>query len=285
MTTALLIALLFVLAACGGGNLIDDDPAANGIYIDDILYDDLFSAITAAEGTSAVITIYSKIDRGISLSVNAPLEAKFPDNTHITIEGKGPGKCQIHCNLYYYTQDHSFFKITDNSSLTLKNIRLNGGSRDSVISLAGGTLTMLEDAIITGSNINGGRGGGVFVLDGNFIMKGGSISGNTVTEISGLLRTGQGGGVIMEGGTFTMEGGDISSNTATYIGGLYVRGGDFIMKGGTIRSNLATSPTSNNNLGLYIYSGVPQGTAVYGDGTPILEPGSTGTSVNLTGRN
>ena len=295
-----MIITLVITISCGNpsspNNLYDPDNPGdpgetieNGIYIGSTLYNNLVAAINASEGTEATIIIHSNFDRGLQLDPLFPQMsfAKFPDNTHITIEGKGAGKTQIHCTLYYNSPVHPYFKITANSSLTLKNIQLNGRSRSTIL-IAGGSFTMLDGVIIRGTEIDGGGGGGVYMESGTFTMKGGSISNNTVTATAGLLRTGQGGGVLMEGGTFIMEGGEITGNTATYIGGLYIRGGDFIMKGGMIHSNTSTDPgSSGHNLGLYIYNGVPQGTAVYGDigSTPILPVGSSGTSDSITGKN
>ncbi|GHV76874.1 hypothetical protein AGMMS49942_16950 [Spirochaetia bacterium] len=88
----------------------------------------------------------------------------------------------------------------------------------------------LAEFVMHGGTITGNTGGGVFVVDGTFTMKGGEISGNTATG---------GGGVGIAGGTFTMSGGEISGNTATGGGGVGIEGGTFTKTGGTISGNTA----------------------------------------------
>jgi hypothetical protein len=81
----------------------------------------------------------------------------------------------------------------------------------------------------------------VYTNNGDFIMNGGSISGNTASSSFG-------GGVRVSGsggrkGTFTMNGGNIGGNTSTTGGGVYVDGtnGDFtMMNGGSISGNTAS---------------------------------------------
>jgi hypothetical protein len=273
------------------GTITEEDGTTDGIYIGDTRYDSLLSALQAAEGTTATIAIHDKSVVYSNLVYDNPSTTfyLFPEGTHITLEGKGSGERKVFCSAFV----SPFFRLTKDTSLTLKNITLDGAYSTttrrsaSIIEVSGGTFTMLEGSKIVGNN-HEGSGGGVYISEasgGDFIMKGGFISGNTVTAQAGVLRTGQGGGVVMAGGTFTMEGGEISGNTATHVGGLYLRGGHFTMKGGTLRANSATGSANRDNLGLYFYNNVPQGTATYGDGTPILEPGSDGTSEDVVGRN
>lgn len=110
---------------------------------------------------------------------------------------------------------------------------------------------------------NGKKGTGVWVGDGGeFVMEGGSISGNDADNYGGGVYVGsggtftlergaisgnaaalQGGGVAVEGGTFTMRGGTIQNNGGDYIlygGGVCVRGGTFNLSGGIITSNKAS---------------------------------------------
>ena len=86
----------------------------------------------------------------------------------------------------------------------------------------------------------------------NFIMYGGSITGNTTT--GGVNTTWRSGGVwVQDNSTFTMYGGSITNNTTVWNGGgVYVGGsGKFYMHGGTISGNSA----SNNGGGVHISSG------------------------------
>jgi uncharacterized repeat protein (TIGR02543 family) len=248
------------------GNNGDDEKT--GCYIGDTHYPYFGEAFAAAQGTTAVITVYSN-----DLTSGRVLD----ENTHITIEGAGSGE-----RTFEIGGGYDFFTIKTGASLTLKNVTLDAGgkSTNSLIKIEGGTFTMLEGAKVRGAMYNDGRGGGVFMSSGNFVMKGGSIEENKVPIVShGIIRIAQGGGVLMTGGTFTMEGGEITKNTAEYVGGLYIYGGSFVMKGGRIHSNVATSADSDSNLSLR-----SPGTAVYGDGTPILEEGNSGTSEEITGK-
>ena len=78
----------------------------------------------------------------------------------------------------------------------------------------GGTI-IGNNALGTGSPINSGRGGGVYVNNGGeFTMNGGNIIGNTAKYF--------GGGVFSKG-KFTMNGGNITGNTAGgHGGGIYL---------------------------------------------------------------
>ena len=108
---------------------------------------------------------------------------------------------------------------------------------------------------ITGNTTSGGgnttwRSGGVWVQDNStFTMYGGSITDNTTVW--------NGGGVYVEdSGKFYMHGGEISgnyasSNSGSGGGGVHIGGGTFTMTGGTISGNSA----SNNGGGVHISSG------------------------------
>jgi hypothetical protein len=106
----------------------------------------------------------------------------------------------------------------------------------------------MEDGEISGNTAKGSGGGVNIGENGTFTMKGGAISGNTITNNSG------GGVNIGKNGTFTMEGGTISGNTATYSGGgvLVGENGTFTMEDGTIGGN--TAPKGNGG-GVFIYKG------------------------------
>jgi len=96
-------------------------------------------------------------------------------------------------------------------------------------------------------------GGGVYA--NSFTMTGGTISGNTVTDISAATGNGSGGGVKTI--DFTMTGGTISGNTASrYGGGVYSF--NFNKTGGVIYGNDAANIADRNtavNGGHAVYSG------------------------------
>ena len=130
--------------------------------------------------------------------------------------------------------------ITDNKSLSLDRDFYNCG--------------------VSGFSSSSSGGGGVLVVDGEFTMNGGTISGNTANW--------RGGGVAICGmsvfgfwnveegnsrGTFTMNGGTISDNTAEEGGGGVSGSGGFerfAMSGGTIARNMAES-----GGGVFVLSG------------------------------
>jgi len=142
------------------------------------------------------------------------------------------------------------------------------------------SFTMRAAAVISGNTAegyaNGDGGGGGVILDGTFIMNGGSITGNKATncngggvfvskaegssrggtftmndgEISGNT-TKNGGGVFVWQGTVNMEGGGISNNNAQFGGGVLMNGGNVVMKGGVIARNTA----SRDGGGVCIWAG------------------------------
>ena len=90
----------------------------------------------------------------------------------------------------------------------------------------------------------------------NFIMYGGSITGNTTT--GGDNTTWRSGGVwVQDNSTFTMYGGSITNNTTVWNGGgVYVGGsGKFYMHGGEISGNNASSNSGSSGGGVHISSG------------------------------
>ena len=90
----------------------------------------------------------------------------------------------------------------------------------------------------------------------DFIMYGGSITGNTTTGGDNI--TWRSGGVrVQDNSTFTMYGGSITNNTTVWNGGgVYVEGsGKFYMHGGTISGNSASSNSGSSGGGVYVGSG------------------------------
>ena len=89
----------------------------------------------------------------------------------------------------------------------------------------------------------------------NFIMYGGSITGNTTT--GGENTTWRSGGVwVQDNSTFTMYGGSITGNTTVWNGGgVYVEdSGKFYMHGGEISGNYASSNSGSSGGGVHIGS-------------------------------
>jgi len=111
------------------------------------------------------------------------------------------------------------------------------------------TFTLEDNAKIINNSYSGvnPQGGGVYIVNGKFIMNGGEISGNKAADMDG-------GGVYVIGGLFSMFGGKITGNTAASSGGgvSIGLGGAFTMNGGIISGNT----TPNGGGGVDIINGV-----------------------------
>jgi hypothetical protein len=146
----------------------------------------------------------------------------------------------------------SLFSIGTNVTLELRNMWLQGGSRNSTSLLSvnsGGRLIIGQNNADTTLIFNNTaedpeEGGGAVAVNegGELIMNGGEISENfSLTGQIGLRGIG-GGGVLVRGGTFTMYGGKIHRNGSQDGGGVLVyRFGKFTMNGGEIFNNDAIS--------------------------------------------
>ena len=173
-----------------------------------------------------------------------------------------------------YTLDLNGGHIVANGDITIAGEgTITGGSATygGAIYIVNDATVTLESATITGcETTSSGRGGAVYADGGNFVMNGGTITGNSSKY---------GGGVCVYDGTFVMNGGTISDNEASYYGGgveLYTgsssKTAEFEMNGGTITGN--TSVKSGG--GLYIGS---YNTATINGGS-ITGNTSTGTDYN-----
>lgn len=179
----------------------------------------------AAVSNFGNMTIDSSLIKGCECSVSAVYnegsltmqdsQVTENQNTSILQEGQSGG------TLY---QKAGTFIMTD--SQVLGNVTCTGGG----VFVDGGTFTMEGTAsqiventatynITSATNVEEfGNGGGVFLNNGNFVMKAGSICNNqagyqTVTGKK-IEFSGNGGGVLINGGTFTILGGTIAENQA-----------------------------------------------------------------------
>jgi len=153
-------------------------------------------------------------------------------NTQKTIFIQGDSRRRTITNITV-NEGYAFFDISKNVKLVLgNNITLNGNKKkSSVVHVDGGIFEMRN-----GSVISGGTEGGEKLSNGEFIMSGGSINGNSASNSNPNYD--DGGGVLVTTGTFTMSGGSISGNIANGDGGgVCVKGGIFNMNGGTISGN------------------------------------------------
>jgi hypothetical protein len=157
------------------------------------------------------------------------------------------------------------------------------------------TFTMSGSAVISGNTATGnGKGGGVYMVNGTFIMSGGTINDANSAE--------RGGGVGVGGGTFTMSGGTIMNNSAGPGGGGWGGGvwnnGTVILEGGAIRDNRSYDSGggifSEGSSSVTIKNGVtisgntaPSGGGIKSPGAIIMEggtiSGNVGGGVNVEG--
>ena len=141
-------------------------------------------------------------------------------------------------------QDSANFTLCDCKGDKAKYGKLDSNKGGRVVSFEStkpGTFTMYG-GIITGGNVTGNSGGGVFVGDKNtFTMYGGTITGNSAGS--------PGGGVVVYG-AFNMYGGAITGNFAREGGGGVAAYGAFTMSGGAITDN--TCSGSYNGGGVYV---------------------------------
>ena len=116
---------------------------------------------------------------------------------------------------------------------------MNNGTIEGNSSYEGGGVFIGENTtfLMNGGVINNNNayefGGGVYSL-GSFIMRGGTISGNSANSEYNQ----NGGGVCIGGHLFIMENGVISGNSGDTGGGISIIGGNFTMRGGIIAGNI-----------------------------------------------
>ena len=182
--------------------------------------------------------------------------------TKITIDGKGK-KISL-------SSSEPLLKITTEIPVEIKNLEISGntsGGGGLYVEGSNCTVTLGEGTKII--NNNAGSGGGVR-NEGQLIIDGAEISGNTATD--------DGGGIYVEyDGKIDMRSGSISNNTAGRSGGgIYFYGSTVTLTGGTISGNIA-----NGDGGGAIYAGC-QSTFSMG-GSVYIPAGATVAGAPVTG--
>ena len=176
---------------------------------------------------------------------------------HTTIENwQGVSSLPMSKGNYYLTKDveiNGTWQAPNGVNLCLNGYGIIETGDVDAIKVNGNTFTLC-DCVGTGeiTHAEGKTGSGVYVINGTFIMHGGSITGNRNTKDD----YGHGGGVSMEGGSFTMTGGSITKNSVqgnyeSYGGGVCVGyESRFTMTGGSITENT----TGSYGGGVYVDS-------------------------------
>ena len=197
-----------------------------------------FTAISAEGGTLSDGSYYLPYDINLTNNITITGTVTLCLNGHI-LRGNGNGSVvRINSGTFtlcdcngsngehdYYINDSGLYVVDDGT----EDWNTAYTAADEKGAITGGVITG-GTGIINGNNT---CGGGVSVNDNraNFIMEGGTISGNSADE---------GGGVYVHIGTFIMIGGEISGNNAAeWGGGVEMYGGTFEMSGGTISGNNA----------------------------------------------
>ena len=152
---------------------------------------------------------------------------------------------------YYLTKDveiNGTWQAPNGVNLCLNGYGIIETGDVDAIKVNGNTFTLC-DCVGTGeiTHAEGKTGSGVYVINGTFIMHGGSITGNTVET--------KGGGVTVEGGTFNMYGGTISGNTSTMNGGgVYVNSSTFTMTGSACIAHNKVTGNSSRGGGVCVWN-------------------------------
>jgi len=156
-----------------------------------------------------------------------------------------------------------------------------------------GNASVKNNTVSVSNSLYSACGGGVYIDKGDFIIEGGTISGNTAS--GGNYGSASGGGVYINNGIFNMKSGTISTNTASGKSSLAdsVRGGGvcsvanvngvdtFIMENGTISDNTAiisgTGAVQSYGGGVYTRNLVMKGGTITGN--TVSATGSSGNSI------
>jgi hypothetical protein len=160
----------------------------------------------------------------------------------------------------------------DGGSITNNSLRNDPSSLATNHLHGGGVFVLNANFTMNGGEISGNKtnftafyqnssaGGGVFLRNNSvFMFNGGSIKDNLARNAGGS--NARGGGVFSENSTIVMKkGASIAGNTAesannqTATGGLLLDGGSLTMEGGSITGNKAVT-TKNKFMGIYVVGG------------------------------
>jgi len=157
--------------------------------------------------------------------------------------------------------------------------RSKSTASDGTVSYVPSVATVNEGAVIKGNSAETNCGGLIAANDGVVLtMNGGTITGNTAKNGAGVM--------TWTGATFVMKGGSISGNSVSINGGgLYISTkSTFIMEGGTISNNTARSggaiymlrSQGEFNGGTISYNSVKPKITVKADGTQTTTGGAAG---------
>jgi hypothetical protein len=194
---------------------------------------ELSAAIIYADDNDAII-----LEEDVEFDRNA---IPIPSNTTVTLLAEGDRVISAGAG----SHASGFFELLSanaNATLILGDslmpgtLTLRGNAallNGALIKIETSTTLIMNDKVTLTGNTHPVLSGGAVVVDGGeFIMNGGTITGNASSY--------SGGGVSVNSGTFEMHGGTITGNaTLLYGGGVFIDTGIFEMKGGNIAGNSA----------------------------------------------
>jgi hypothetical protein len=134
------------------------------------------------------------------------------------------------------------FYITNGQALTLQNMTIRGGNPPGTdngggVSVAGGSLALMNSTVTDGVANNGG---GIY-SDVPVTIENSTISGNRATS--------NGGGISING-TLNLTNSTISGNTADGVGGgIYNNGADVVIESSTIANNHSDNDNAGDETG------------------------------------
>ena len=199
---------------------------------------------TAWDGTSEIAYDSTTKTAYIYLAENVNISNKLTIPQGYTLHLCLNGRNIVRTDNLIQIQDSANFTLCDCKGDKAEYGKLDSNKGGRVVSFEStkpGTFTMYG-GIITGGNVTGNSGGGVFVGNKNtFTMYGGTITGNSAGS--------PGGGVVVYG-AFNMYGGTVTGNFAREGGGGVAAYGAFTMSGGAITDN--TCSGSYNGGGVYV---------------------------------
>jgi predicted outer membrane repeat protein len=220
--------------------------------------------------TGVTVTIQSPGNDVISLNSNGSLLRIGSGQTvvvkDLTLKGRSDNNAQM-----VFVEDRGSFRMEgkaevsgnnyggvyiNNGTFTMQdNATVSDNQVDSGVSLVGGTFTMKDNASVSRNTERSknsgrmlGRGGGVYVSYGTFIMQGSAT-------VSGNIGNWRAGGVHINAGTFTMQGNaTVSDNDGSAAslggGGVFLGGGTFTMQG----SAKVSGNTSGRGGGVFMWN-------------------------------
>jgi len=221
-----------------------------------------------------------------NISVPSSTENTFGSVNGITVNIQGNGTLSLSAN-------GTLLQIGTGQTVIAKDLTLRGrtDNNNSLVYVGkSATFRMEGSATVSGNTVNSrdGLGGGVYVIEGNFIMQDRATVKDNITQYS------DGGGVYICGGNFTMQGSaSVSGNTAGNSGGgvcifdlmsisfsdySTISKGVFIMQGNA----LVSRNTAAEGGGVYICGGKNYSLRYFG-GTFSMQGNASVSSNNATG--